>query len=180
MITLLMTFIGDDPKEQERFEQFFYLYEQRAYRRAFSFMGNEQDALDVLQEAFVSIAKNFSKICDINSLETRNYVMTIVENQARKELVKRSRRIKSEEALLERWRLDIDSRRQDPGYEELELADLICTMPETYSDPMYMFYVHNFTAKEIADIMGISNAAVRKRLERARLMLRDMIGESHG
>ena len=180
MITLLMTLIGDDPKEQERFEQFFCLYEQRAYRRAFSFMGNEQDALDVLQEAFVAIAKNFGKIHDNNSKETRNYVMTIVENMARKELAKRSRRVKTEEALLEKWRLDLYNRRQDSGFEELELVDLIYTMPETYSDPMYMFYVHKYTVNEIGNLLGISNAAVRKRLERARLMLKDMMGESHG
>ncbi len=180
MIALIMTLIGDDPKEQERFEQLFYLYEQRAYRRAFSFVGNEQDALDVLQEAFVSIAKNFSKIYAIDSRETRNYVMTVVENKARKELEKRFRRKKSEEAVLEKWRLDVNSQMFNDSYSELELRDMIQSMPEIYSDTLYMFYVHGYTAKEIADIMCISSVAVRKRLERARSVLKNMIGEENG
>ena len=82
--------------------------------------------------------------------------------------------------MLEKWRLDLYNRRQDSDFEELELVDLIYTMPETYRDPMYMFYVHKYTVNEIANLLGISNAAVRKRLERARLMLKDMMGESHG
>ena len=82
--------------------------------------------------------------------------------------------------MLEKWRLDLYNRRQDSDFEELELVDLIYTMPETYRDPMYMFYVHKYTVNEIANLLGISNAAVRKRLERARLMLKGMIGESHG
>ncbi len=179
MITLLMTLIGDDPKEKERFEQFYYLYEQRAYHRAYSFMKNEQDAMDVLQEAFISIAKNFSKIHVLDSKETRNYVMTIVENRARKELKRNYNRHDAEEAMLERWKLESAKQEQNCNYSEIEIIDLISSMPETYSDPMYMFYVHRHTVKEIADYLGISGAAVRKRLERARSMLKEMIGESY-
>ena len=54
MITLLMTLIGDDPKEQERFEQFFYLYEQRAFQRAFNFM-NEMLGVENIEKWRVSV-----------------------------------------------------------------------------------------------------------------------------
>ena len=57
---------------------------------------------------------------------------------------------------------------------------MIQSMPEIYSDTLYMFYVHGYTAKEIADIMCISSVAVRKRLERARSVLKNMIGEENG
>ena len=60
MITLLMTLIGDDPKEQERFRQFYYKYQEHMYFRARYFMRNEQDALDVMQEALK--LKNISYI----------------------------------------------------------------------------------------------------------------------
>lgn len=176
MITLLMTLIGDDPKEKERFEQFFYKYERKAYYRAYSFMKDEQDALDVLQEAFISIAKNFYKIKDIDSKETRNYIMTIVENRARKELLKSQKRHEAEKALIEKWKLDqIESKKKDV-FSEVDLIDLIFTMPEIYSGPLYLFYIQRLTVNEIADSLGISGVAVRKRLERARSMLREMIG----
>ena len=179
MITLLMTLIGDDPKEKERFKRFYYLYEQRAYRRAFSFMKNEQDALDVLQEAFISVAKNFSKVRDLESKETRNYVMTIVENKARKELKRNHKRHEAEEAMLESWELEAHKLRNEGCFAKMEIMDIISSMPDTYSDPMYLFYVLEKPVKEIAEHLGISSAAVRKRLERARSMLKEMIGEQY-
>ena len=44
---------------------------------------------------------------------------------------------------------------------------------------MYLFYVLEKPVKEIAEHLGISSAAVRKRLERARSMLKEMIGEQY-
>ncbi len=179
MITLLMTLIGDDPKEKERFEKFYYLYEQRAYRRAYSFMKNEQDALDVLQEAFISIAKNFSKVYDLESKETRNYVMTIVENKARKELERNHKRHEAEDRLLQSLKYSPYKSSSEKSYSMVEIRDIILSMPETYSAPLYLFYVLEQPVKEIANHLGISSAAVRKRLERARSSLKGTIGEHH-
>ena len=61
MIIFLMTLIGDDPKEQERFRQFYYKYQQHMYLRAHYFMRNEQDALDVVQEALSVSQKTLPK-----------------------------------------------------------------------------------------------------------------------
>lgn len=177
MITLLMTLIGDDPKEQERFRQFYYKYQEHMYFRARYFMRNEQDALDVMQEAFISIAKNFGKIGDINSTETKNYIMTIVENKARNELTKAARRRTAEEALLAQWKLEHQTWEQYGKYTEADIIELMLTMPEIYSGPLYMYHIREMHIKEIAEALGITMPAVRKRLERARITLKEMIGE---
>ena len=177
MITILMTLIGDDPKEQERFRQLYSKYQQHMYSRAYYFMRNEQDSLDVVQEAFFSIAKNFVKIGDIDSTETKNYIMTIVENKARNELINVSRRKAAEEALLSQWKLERQTEHRSGKYTEADIVKMILTMPEIYSGPLYMYHIQGMHVKEIAEALGITMPTIRKRLERARKMLKEIIGE---
>lgn len=177
MITLVMTLIGDNPKEIERFERFIREYEQRAYYRAFSFLKNKQDAEDVVQDAFLIAAVNFNNIRDIDSKDTRNYIMTIVENRARRILAVNDRRRETEAAMIDNCKVVHSVQQNDDAYSDIEIAELIATMPQAYSAPMYMFYIQRASIKEIAMELGIKETAVRKRLERARSMLKKILGD---
>ncbi len=175
MLTFLLTLVGDDPKEQERFRKLYDKYCTHMYIRALSYMKNEEDALDVLQEAFIRIARNFGKIDDLDSDATKHFLLTIVDNQARTEHARNARRRDAEEASLEEWRKVQEEVRGLDDYTEIELAELIKSLPDAYRRPLYMYYVDGMTAKEIAGILNTSHTAVRKRIERARMMLREMI-----
>ncbi|MCL1789743.1 MAG: RNA polymerase sigma factor [Peptococcaceae bacterium] len=48
-------------------------------------------------------------------------------------------------------------------------------MSEIYRTPLVLAYVHNCSGKEIAPILGISHAAVRKRIQRGKEMLRKQL-----
>jgi len=56
------------------------------------------------------------------------------------------------------------------------LAKAVLKLPATYKDALKLKYVQEFSNAEIAGMLGISVAAVRKRLERARRMLEEILG----
>lgn len=51
----------------------------------------------------------------------------------------------------------------------------IAAMDEKYRVPLMLYYMDGFTTEEIARSLGITSAAVRKRLSRARLILREQL-----
>lgn len=58
-----------------------------------------------------------------------------------------------------------------------ELMDLIARLPEIYRTALELRAYHGLNEKQIADIVGISYAAARKRLERARALLAQKLNE---
>ncbi|MBR6476920.1 MAG: sigma-70 family RNA polymerase sigma factor, partial [Lachnospiraceae bacterium] len=61
---------------------------------------------------------------------------------------------------------------------DLEWKEALAILGEEYRLPVVLYYVQGFQTKEIAKILGISDAAVRTRLTRAREQLRKYYGEA--
>jgi len=55
------------------------------------------------------------------------------------------------------------------------LTDAVLKLPVIYKDALKLKYVQGFSNSEIAGMLDISEAAVRKRLERARSMLEEIL-----
>lgn len=49
-------------------------------------------------------------------------------------------------------------------------------LPIIYKDAIKLKYIHEFSSIEIARVLGISEMAVRKRIERAKRMLAEILG----
>lgn len=59
-----------------------------------------------------------------------------------------------------------------------DVLDAVMELPEKYRTAIYLFYYEGFSAKEIADMTGRSEAAVCAHLSRGRKQLRTMLGGS--
>ena len=51
----------------------------------------------------------------------------------------------------------------------------IASLDEKYRVPLMLYYMDGFTTEEIARSLGLTPAAVRKRISRARLMLKEQL-----
>ena len=64
----------------------------------------------------------------------------------------------------------------EEGYLDKELKKQVCDavarLDEKYRIPVYLYYTLQFPINEIADVMKLSNAAVKSRLYKARSMLK--------
>jgi RNA polymerase sigma-70 factor (ECF subfamily) len=170
--------------ENELFYELVRPYERRVYAAALAILRNEADAEDVAQEAML---KAFAKIRQFRA-EARfsTWLIQITVNEA---LMRRRReRTRATEA--------IDDSREDEGNyaprefadwreipsEALErkevrqrLADALATLDRKYREVFVMRDMEHLNIQETAEALGISVPAVKTRLLRARLMLRDLL-----
>ena len=58
-----------------------------------------------------------------------------------------------------------------------ETIDAVLKLPDIYKDVVYLHYYEGYRISEIASLVGASEAAVTKRLSRARAALRHMLGD---
>lgn len=64
--------------------------------------------------------------------------------------------------------------------EELVATEIISSLPEDSRETLLLFYREGQSSQQVADLLGLSDAAVRKRLSRARAMVRDELLQRFG
>lgn len=155
----------DGVKEKLRFGQLYYKYEKLMFYIAKRILNNEKDAEEAVQEAFLSIAKKFSKISSLDANKTRAYFVTVVERKAI-DIYRANKKHDSAE-LEEAWLGD------EPEYSGLSpLAVAISKLPREQRELIMLKYDCGFTSKEIAKMLDTSDGAVRQRLLKAKENLR--------
>ncbi|MBO6159629.1 MAG: sigma-70 family RNA polymerase sigma factor [Firmicutes bacterium] len=140
--------------------------ENTMYRTAFAILQSKEDAADAIQEAIV---KAFSRI---NSLQedrfAKTWLMRILMNECFDQRRKRDRTIS----------LDTISEPADSPREEYsELYWAISRLEDDLRIPVILFYVEDYSTRQIAELLEISEGAVRKRLYRARARLKEELTE---
>ena len=117
-------------------------------------------AEDAVQDAFIHIARNMDKIGSVESLETKNYLVIAVKNASIDIYRKRSVRMKR----------DTDN----------SVLEILKNLPVMYRDVFLLKYSSRLENKEIARMLRISEANVRKRIERGKAMVQDMLDGLEG
>lgn len=164
--------IGDE-REQSKFMQIYDIYHRLMLYIAYSILRNKQDAEDVVQEAFLSIAQNISKISEPESKRTKSFIATITTNKA----------INLYNSKSKSKIVDIDGCSADepgvsvPPPEENSLACCILRLPIKYRNMIILKYSQGYSTRECAQIMGISPSAASRLDQRAKNKLELMLRE---
>lgn len=150
------------------------------------FLGNEEDARDAVQDAFLSAFKGLDRFEGSAQLST--WLHRIVLNAALMKLRKKKRRGEASiESLLPRFRDDghaVDP--PAPWRESAEAAlqrkeiarfvrEAIDQLPDIYREVLLLRDIEEVDTEESARILSISEAAVKTRLHRARQALRELL-----
>ena len=134
---------------------------QHLYKTANAILMNDEDAADALQETILTCWEKMGTLKENRFFKT--WVTRILIN-ACYTLVRRRKGITYMEEVPE-----------VPGDKEesdLEWKEALNVLTEEYRLVVVLYYVQGFQTKEIARLLGISDAAVRTRLARARQQLR--------
>ena len=159
-------------------------YERRAYATAFAILRNEADAEDAAQEA---ILKAFTHIRQFRE-EARfsTWLTQITVNEAL--MRRRKQHTEVMEPIGEReeedgtytprdfadWR-EIPSESLERKEIRERLASAVAALTEKYREVFMLRDVQHLSIEQTAEALGISQASVKTRLLRARLMLRDLL-----
>lgn len=153
-------------KEKSKFKALHRKYEKLMFYIAYRILNNEKDAEDAVQEAFLSIAKNFSKISEIECPKTRNYIVTIVENKAL-DIYRSKARMTSVSTD------ELPGASEDVMQEQSGLVSAMARLPVRYRQVIVMKYSCGYKTGEIAKMLGLSSENTRKLIYRAKERLRD-------
>ncbi len=82
MLLSLYLAVLDDQSKEEQFIDVYNIYKRLVYHTAYKIMGDSYLAEDVLQEVFLYVAKNFSKIHRENCHELAAYLVSCSRSRA--------------------------------------------------------------------------------------------------
>jgi len=166
-------------------------YDRYIYRLALHITGNQEDAEDVLQEAML---KAYTRIGQFQG-DSRFYtwLVRIAVNEALMKLRKRAthaREVSLDEPVDDGGRAPMLREIEDWGdnpeqrYARVELQSILDAVIERL-EPMYRAVfvlrdVENFSTEETAEMLNLSVPAVKSRLLRARLQLRERLNKFFG
>jgi RNA polymerase sigma-70 factor (ECF subfamily) len=157
----------------------------RVYALAVRMLGNDADAEDVTQEVLLQVVRSGDTFRGESLLSTWLHRVTVNAVLA----LRRKRATARERPFGDDWGAGEEpgaapgrSRRFAAAEAELLGGELrgrieaaIARLPDAYRDPFVLSDVERFSNAEVCDLLGLSLAAVKSRLHRARLMLRDAL-----
>jgi len=170
----------------EAFEELVNRYEKKIYRLGLNLTGNPEDAEDILQEAFLKAYEHLPTFREDSRFYT--WIVRIAINQGLMKLRKRrsSREVQIEDASNDDGEViprDFADWRPNPEQEmertELEtiLQDAARSLPMTFRTVFFLRDVEGLSTEETAEMLNLSEGAVKARLFRARLRLREELSK---
>ena len=179
--------------DADAFEAIVARYSDRAFRLAWRLAGNEQDAQDVLQDAFLQVYRHLPEFRGDARFGT--WLYRIVTNAA---LMLRRTKARRPAEPLDDYLPTFDAAgahcgtpeqlqvaaRVDELIDRQTLADRARTavdrLPDLYRDAFVLRDLEEMPTADVADLLGVDPATVRQRVHRARLMLRGFLTELAG
>jgi RNA polymerase sigma-70 factor (ECF subfamily) len=158
------------------FELILRRYNQRLYRVARSIVGNDAEAEDVVQEAYLNAYRHLGDFAGRSSFATWLTRIAVHEASARRRSRQRMRNIEIDEAESLTMR---PTRQADDALSTRELGDVlrivIDELPPDFRVVFTMRLVEGLSTEEAAECLGLSQENVKIRLHRARSRLRKSI-----
>jgi RNA polymerase sigma-70 factor (ECF subfamily) len=171
--------------DRRAFEPLVRKHERRVFRVALAVLGNVEDAEEAMQDTFVKAFRHldqFRKESRFTTWLTRIAVNEALQKrQSRKESVSLDDSRGVEEQFVPRR---FESWRADPeklyGRQELRrvIETAIQSLPAIYREAFVLRDLEEMTAEEAAEAIGITVPALKSRLLRARLMIRESLAAS--
>jgi RNA polymerase sigma-70 factor (ECF subfamily) len=163
--------------DREAFEALVRATHAQAYTLAFRLTGNEEDARDVVQDAYLRAYKGIKRFRGDAQFST--WMHRIVANCASTYLAKRQKARHDElpdDTPLPDLRPEIDPQlRADAGLDRAQLTAALGELPDTLRAVVVLRDIYDLPHEAIADELGISEAAAKVRLHRARKKLRERL-----
>lgn len=136
------------------------------------YMGNREDAEDVLQEGFITLFTKLESYQGTGSFEgwaRKIFVNTALMHLRKNDVLQVSDDITEARSLFSEEATPL----QKMGYKEL--MRLIESLPPDARTVFNMFVIEGYSHKEIAQELGCTEATSRSKLQRARLQLQEMM-----
>ena len=170
-----MAIIQIKPKknEEQKFTELIEENKLRFYKTAKIILKNDDDVYDAIQEALISIYKNYEKLENEKFFST--WATRIIINKCYDLLRKRKNNIVPIDEFIE----NNPSMGQNDKYEidESGIKQAMNFLNDDIKLIVVLYYYDNYSVKEISEIVNISEGTVKSRLSTARKILKQKLGK---
>ena len=143
-------------------------YQQNLYAVAFNICKNAQDAEDVVQDTFIQYLSQNQEF--ESEQHVRAWLIRVAINKAKNKTLSFFRRnVLPLEDYIQT--LEFESK------ESCELFETVMKLPEKYRIVIHLFYYEDYSVREIAEILRLTESNVKVRLSRGRMLLRNTLQE---
>ena len=149
----------------------FDLYAGDLFRFALSYMGSKQDAEDIVQDVFLKL---LNKTVFLKADYEKAYLMKMTANGC-------SNLLKSP---AHKTGVDLESAIEELacfyelGEDDKEVYDALMKMDETLRIPLYLHYYEDYSYKDVAKFLKLSESAVAMRIKRGKEQLKERLERS--
>ena len=166
--------------DQNAFEEIVELYKNKVYQLCYRMLGNEHEAQDIAQEAFVRAYVNI-KSFDVDR-KFSTWLYRIATNLSIDRIRKKKpdyfldAEIQGTDGLTMHSQISAEEPTPDEYIESLELQEWvqknILSLPSKYRSVIVLKYIEELSIKEISDILDLPEGTVKTRIHRGREALR--------
>ena len=145
-------------------------HRQMYYRLAYSFMGNEADAMDAISQMTITVLEKHRSLRDPDAFLP--WSKKILVNVCRTKLRDKKRTVSLE--------LNINYSDSQIQTEEIEtqllIRKYIAELPLKHREVLVLRFYHDMDYKQISELLGLPLGTVKSRLNRAIATLKERIG----
>ena len=158
---------GDTLMDEFHARRLVDLYADTILRISYSYLKQTCDAEDICQTVFL---KYLTNDCTFDSIDHEKAWIIRTTINACKDYLKSA-------CFRRTVALDEAAAVAAPPVPDTEVLDALKRLPEQYRISLYLFYYEEYSAKEIAQVMGKSEANITQYLSRGRRKLRTLLTE---
>ncbi len=169
--------------ETEAFEVLVEKYKRKTFRLAYGVLRDQEEALDVAQEAFVKAFRSLPKFKGDSAFYT--WLFRITMNLAldrRRQRAARARSLGAEDVPPEEWERTAVATDVSPDDEAASaerrsrITRALESLPEHHRSIIILSDIEGLAYREIAEVLAIPMGTVMSRLHNARKRLRETLG----
>ena len=144
-------------------------YWDTVYRVALNFLGSAQDAEDAVQEVMLKLythacvkGKGFE-----SDAHMKHWLIRVTINVCKSTL----------RGFWRRNRVSLEELAETQAFfspSQSDLFSVVMSLPEQHRVALYLYYYEDYDTKEIASLLGLTEAHARTRLSRARNKLKEV------
>ena len=149
-------------------EELIEKYKDTVFRAALSVSRNPEDAEDVVQDTFIQYMNS------PRQFESEDHIKAWLIHVA----INKSRNVVN--SFWNRKRVKFDDYLENTNFQEPEdrrLVEAVFSLPEKQRIVIHLYYYEEYSVREIAEILHISEGTVKSRLSRGRSELRSILKE---
>lgn len=150
---------------EQVFVTFIRANKERFYLLAYSYMKNEQDALDIVQDSIQKALQSLHTLKDEQQLKSWFYKIVV---RTAIDFLRKNKRIQ----FMNDEQLEFLTPHQNDTYENMDLNEALESLPSTLREVIVLRYFEDLKIEDVAYILDVNINTVKSRIYKALKLLK--------